>query len=210
MRTFRRLIVTTLAAAALLAVATPAFAQGGTAPAPKEQGLGIFAQGGGVFTTSTGNLPSDFNPAGFLVGIGFGGNKSGAVGVGVDLNYVWLTDTEEGSSDSIRSQYLDIPVYARINIGGHRTKNAFTFYVPAGWFFDVLLSSKFGGEDIKDNFNGFQTGPMVGAGFEVARVGVEFRAQWALMDLLKTDGEFEGNASGKSVTYIVLFKVRLH
>ena len=210
MRTFRRLIVTTLAAASLLAVATPAFAQAGTAPAPKEQGHGIFAQGGGVFTTTSGNLPSDFNPMGFLVGIGFGGNKSGALGFGADINYVWLSDKPGDDSDSLTSQYLDIPVYARINIGGHRTKNAFTFYVPAGWFFDVLMSSKSGSDDVKDFFNGFNTGPMVGAGFEVARVGVEFRAQWAIKDLLKTDGDFEGSSTGKQTSYIILFKVRLH
>jgi hypothetical protein len=151
----------------------------------------------------------DFQPQGFLVGVGFGGNKSGAFGVGVDLNYVWLTDKDPDSGESVKTQTLDIPVYGRFNIGGHNTKNAFTFYIPAGWFFDILMSSKSGSTDIKDLFNGFQTGPLVGAGFEVARIAVEFRAQWALMDLLKT-GDENNNPAGKSATYIVLLKVRLN
>lgn len=212
MRTLRHSMIAAVTIATLLA-AVPALAQ--TTPAPaqppvvKQQGLGIFVQGGYVFTDLSGDLKNlDFSPQGFLVGIGFGGNKSGAFGVGVDLNYVWLTDKDPETGESVKSQTLNIPVYGRFNIGGHNTKNAFTFYIPAGWFFDVLMSTKSGSTDIKDIFNKFQTGPLVGAGFEVARIAVEFRAQWAVMDLLKNGGT--DNPAGKSATYIVLLKVRLN
>ena len=201
MRTLRRMMVTTLALAALLAAATPAFAQ-----APKQQGLGIFVQGGYVYqTTYTGGTDFSSKPQGFIAGIGFGGNKSGAFGMGVDLNYVWTND----SNNSQKTQYLNIPVYGRFNIGGHNTKNAFTFYIPVGWFFDVNLSNQMDGIDIKDAFNGFQTGPLVGGGFEVARIGVEGRAQWAINQLL-SDGSFLGGTSAKQFTFILLFKVRLN
>ena len=71
MRIFRHVMTTTLAAAALLATATPTFAQ---APqAPKEQGLGIFLQGGYVYqTVYTGGSDFDSTPQGFIAGIGFG------------------------------------------------------------------------------------------------------------------------------------------
>lgn len=228
MRIFRHLTIAIVFLASL-AMAVPALAQStNTAPglrlwptfapeltktttaapatpaAMKQQGLGIFVQGGYVYTTITGQDINDFHPQGFLVGVGFGGNKSGTFGVGVDINWVWKSDSEGG--DSLTSQYVNIPVYGRFNIGGHNTKNAFTFYIPAGWFFDILVSSKFAGQDIKDIFNGFTTGPMVGAGFEVARIAVEGRAQWAVTDLLKADQE----TAGKPFSIIVLLKVRLN
>jgi len=216
MRTFRSLMIAAVAIVVLTA-ATPAFAQTFAdttarpaattqAPVQKQQGLGVFVQGGYVMSNISGQDLKDFNPQGFLVGIGFGGNKSGAFGVGVDLNYIWKTETDEGGND-IKTQTLNIPVYGRFNIGGHNTKNAFTFYIPAGWFFDILMSGTEGGNDIKNLFESFQTGPMVGAGFEVARIAVEARGQWALMNLLKTDN---GNPAGKPFTFIVLLKVRLN
>ena len=202
MRIFRSAMIATLAVAASFAAATPAFAQ----TPPKEQGLGIFLQGGYVYqTTYTGGGSFDSTPQGFIAGIGFGGNKSGAFGVGVDLNYMW---TNNSDSDQ-KSQILDIPVYARFNIGGHNTKNAFTFYIPVGWFFDVNLSNQIGGIDFKDAFNGLQTGPLVGAGFEVYRIGIEGRAQWGITSLL-SDGSVLGTSDAKQFTFILLFKVRVH
>lgn len=228
MRILRRSIIA-LVALVSLATATPALAQTinlapgnhlwpsmapeltKTTPAPapkaaKQQGLGVFLQGGYVYqTTYTGGTDFNSKPQGFIVGIGFGGNKSGTVGVGVDINYVWTNNSDEDQ----KTQYLNIPVYARVNIGGHNTKNAFTFYIPAGWFFDVNLTNQFDGVDFKDAFNGFQTGPLLGAGFEVARVGLEARAQWAITNLL-ADGSVLGTGDAKQFTFIVLFKVRLN
>jgi hypothetical protein len=111
--------------------------------------------------------------------------------------------------DSQKSQYLNIPVYGRFNIGGHNTKNAFTFYIPVGWFFDISLANKVGDTDLKEAFNSLQTGPLAGLGFEVYRIGVEGRGQWSVSNLLK-DGSFLGTSDAKQFTFIVLFKVRLN
>jgi len=115
MRIFRPLVIA-LVALASLAVAAPALAQNlnlnlapgkhlwpsmapdvtkDTAPkAVKEQGLGFFLQGGYVYqTTYTGSTNFNSKPQGFIVGIAFGGNKSGTVGVGVDINYVFTNNT---------------------------------------------------------------------------------------------------------------------
>src|SRR5262245_2179921 len=116
MRIFRRVMMIALAVAAVLAAATPTLAQTPTpAPqAPKQQGLGIFLQGGYVYqTTYTGGTGFSSKPQGFIAGIGFGGNKSGWLGVGVDINYVWTNNSDA----SQKAQWLDIPVYARVNIG---------------------------------------------------------------------------------------------
>ena len=79
MRIFRSVMMTTLAVVALLAAATPTFAQSTPAqPVVKQQGLGIFVQGGYINQSLyTGGDAADFSPQGFIVGIGFGGNKSG-------------------------------------------------------------------------------------------------------------------------------------
>ena len=228
MRIFRPLVIA-LVALASLAVAAPALAQNlnlnlapgknlwpSMAPevtkeaapkAVKQQGLGFFLQGGYVYqTTYTGSTNFNSKPQGFIVGIAFGGNKSGTVGVGVDINYVFTNNSDADQ----KTQYLNIPVYARINIGGHNTKNAFTFYIPVGWYFDINLTNQFDGVDFKDAFNGLQTGPLVGAGFEVARIGIEGRAQWALTKMLADGSVFETGTDPKQFTFILLFKVRLH
>jgi hypothetical protein len=232
MYTFRRLMFALVAIVALVA-ATPAFAQNSPAPAPrfsvkprfavtpttptapttpapqaeKQQGLGIFAQGGYVYqTTYTGGTDFSSTPQGFIAGIGFGGNKSGTFGVGVDLNYVWTDNTDK----SLKTQYLNIPVYGRFNIGGHNTKNAFTFFIPVGWFFDINLSNELNGADVKNAFEGFQTGPLAGFGFEVYRVGLEARGQWSVSQLLKDGNDLGFTPDAKQFTLIVMFKVRLN
>jgi hypothetical protein len=211
-------MMTTLAVVALLAAATPTFAQNAPAtnppPAPqpspqpvvKQQGLGVFIQGGYVYQTIySGDGGFESTPQGFIVGVGFGGNKSGTFGIGVDINWMWTNNSDNDQ----KIQTLDIPVYGRFNIGGHNTKNAFTFFIPVGWFFDINLSNQLNGIDFKDAFNGLQMGPLVGAGFEVYRIAIEGRAQWGITKLL-SDGSVLGTSNAKPFTFIVLFKVRVH
>jgi hypothetical protein len=228
MRTFRRLLIATVAIAVVLAAA-PAFAQTApatTQPAPpapvqKQQGLGVFLQGGYIRSSSYGSggtVDLNLDPQGVIFGIGFGGNKSGAFGIGADINYVMKSAADIEPFDvtiptgTLKTQYLNIPVYGRFNIGGHNTKNAPTFYIPAGWFFDILLTSKLDSLDVKSKFDGFQTGPLVGAGFEVARIGIEFRGQWAITELASTGGGtfLNGMTDAKVFTWVALFKVRLN
>jgi hypothetical protein len=227
-----------LAAIVALTAATPAFAQNsiGTLPpvsfstpasAPKmqekEQGLGIFLQGGfvrGTTYSSTCPVSCDdkLNPTGFIVGVGFGGNKSGAFGIGVDINYerkstdnVTLIGTNFAQGTLI-TQVVSIPVYGRVNFMGHATKSAPTLYVIFGGFVDILMSGDIDDIDIKDDFNGFDIGPMGGIGFEVARVGIEGRGMWAMKTLQSTgNGTFlNGMTESKVFTFVLLFKVRLH
>jgi hypothetical protein len=73
----------------------------------------------------------------------------------------------------------------------------------------VNLSNKIGDFDVSEGFESFQTGPLVGAGFEVYRIGIEGRAQWAVSSLLK-DGSVFGNTDAKQFSFILLFKVRVH
>ena len=250
MRILRQMTIAMITIGALMA-STPAFAQNSTdtdsAPArlalpmatpltiskmatfvpqaEKEQGLGIFLQGGWV-RSSTYNeegLPGfdTLTPSGVIFGVGFGGNKSGAFGIGVDINYViksaddvtFLNIPDEFfASGEFDTNVLNIPVYGRINFFGHQTKNSPTLYVVFGGFFDILISAKIADEDVKDYFHGFDFGPMGGIGFEAYRVGVEARGQWAMRTLQESgDGTFlNGLQESKAFSFVLLFKFRVH
>jgi hypothetical protein len=236
MRTLRGLIVATVAIAGI-ALATPALAQTNvtpgnhlwpslapelttnTQPTPKQQGLGIFVQGGWVQLNTYGDngLPADLSTKlnGFIVGVSFGGNKSGVVGVGVDINYMAAGDNDTGlfvSGGDLSLHYIDVPVYLRFNFFGHHTKNAPTLYAIGGGFVDILLKGEIGSTDVKDQFNGFDAGVVGGVGFEVARIGVEVRGNWALTTLADTGNNTfrNGLEDSKKLTLMVLFRVRLN
>jgi hypothetical protein len=235
MYTFRRLMFA-LAPLVALVAATPAFAQDST-PAPasvtlstpgpkmqaeKEQGLGIFLQGGFVRGTTYSSTCSPLgcgdklSPTGFIVGVGFGGNKSGAFGIGADINYeLKTTDNVQliGTTfpnGTLKTQVIQVPVYGRVNFMGHATKSAPTLYVMFGGYIDILLKGDIDGVDIKDDFNGFDVGPMGGIGFEVARVGIEGRGMWALKSMDKNGSSLNGLTDSKVFTFVLLFKVRLN
>jgi len=203
-----------------------------TAPTPvrlmrvqdDDSGLGIFIQGGFLRSTTYGEngVPtqglSDAFP-GFIVGIGFGGNKSGLFGIGADINYLRKrADNVEifgqdfpFASGALTLHYIEVPVWGRFNFGS-RTKSGATFYVMLGGFIDILVKGDLEGESIKNLFNGFDAGPLLGAGFEVARIGFEYRANWALRTLQSTgNGTFlNGLEESKAFTHVFLVKIRLN
>jgi hypothetical protein len=237
MRIFRPVMIA-LVAVLGLAAATPALAQNtNVTPAnrlwpsfapelttkaqstPNQQGLGIFVQGGWIQFTTYGNngVPDNISTKlnGFIVGVSFGGNKSGVAGVGVDINYMAAKDNDTGLFDEggdLSLSYIDIPVYARFNFFGHHTKNAATLYAIGGGFVDILLKGEIGSTDVKDQFNGFDAGIVGGVGFEVARIGVEFRGNWALTTLASTGNNtfLNGFEDSKKLTLMLLFRVRLN
>jgi hypothetical protein len=248
MRILRQMTIAMIALGALVA-STPAFAQSNTDAAParltlpmstpldisktatflpqteKEQGLGVFLQGGFVrsSTYNESGAPGfdSLSPSGFFFGVGFGGNKSGAFGIGVDINYIFKSaddvtllniPDEFFANGEFDTNVLNIPVYGRINFFGHQTKNAPTLYVMFGGFIDILIKAKIDDLDVKDYFHGFDFGPMGGIGFEVSRIGIEARGQWAMQTLQSTgNGTFlNGLQESKAFSLLILFKVRVH
>jgi hypothetical protein len=224
MRTLRNVLIATVAILAVL-VAAPAFAQTpAQQPVQKEQGLGVFLQGGFTSgsTYQSNGLPNmdGVSPRGVIFGIGFGGNKSGKFGIGADINYLIksasnVTITDFGQffeSGTLKTHVLQVPVYGRINFGGYNTKAAPQFYIMFGGYVDILLKGAIDGVDIKDQFNGFDVGPLGGVGFEGGRVAIEARGLWALKTLQSTgNGTFlNGMEESKVFTFVLLFKVRLN
>jgi hypothetical protein len=207
-----------------LKVSTPSATFMPRAQERNEQGLGFFLQGGWVNATTYGEngAPTggfDTSANGWILGIGFGGNKSGKFGIGADINYirrgpntvVLFSDDFFGIGELTRDS-LQVPIYGRITFFGHSTKNAPSLYALVGGYVEILMKAKLDSFNVKEQFNGFDMGILAGLGFEVARIGFEYRAYWALRTLVSTGhGTFlNGLEDSKAFTHVFLFKLRIN
>ena len=212
MQMYRR-VMTAVVATAMVLAAVPAFAQGTT----QNSGLGIGALGGISWTTiRTENEPSfDFNTGtGWQLGIWFGGNRDGRVGLMGELSYAVKKVSSE-FDEEVERDYVQIPVLLRINAGS-RAKNKPSLYFLAGPVFDIEISTKqsVDGTEIDtpdDVYQGLEIGLMGGVGFEVARIGIEGRYSWGLKSVLGTDAaESTGFGNAKLNTFSVIAKIRFN
>jgi hypothetical protein len=230
MRMYRRLIVSIATAAAVLA-ATPAFGQSfkpdstafgpsvqpitnpqqTTTPPPAMQqrqqpntGLGFGIHFGGTWTSiSTDENLGDIDlnkGSGIVAGIFFGGNRDGRAGLQGEVSYltkkinVKTANGPEGTLDQdSKNTYIQIPILLRINTGS-RSNNGPCLFFLVGPAFDIKISETDDFTDLfdtEDVYQGLETGLMVGAGFEVARFGVQVRYTWGLTNVLSTDAADE-------------------
>jgi len=216
MRTYRRLIVSIAAAAAVLA-ATPAFGQSfkpdstafspsfqqNTTPPPAQQrqqpntGLGFGVHFGGAWTTaSTDDDEVDLSQgSGIVAGIFFGGNRDGRAGLQGEVSYLEKKINASGIDDDgafdihLKNKYIQIPVLLRINTGS-RSNNGPCLFFLVGPSFDIKISDNAGdvfGSGLDDLYEGVEYGIMAGGGFEVARFGVQVRYTWGLNNIFGTD-----------------------
>jgi hypothetical protein len=203
--------------------AVPAFAQATTqkpAPAPKAQvntGLGIGALGGINWTTVRTENETDFNfnsGTGWQLGIWFGGNRDGRVGLMGELSYAVKKIGDEFDNE-VKRTYVQIPVLLRINTGSrHRDKPS--LYFLAGPVFDIQINTKQTQDGVTtdtpdDVYEGLEIGLMFGAGFEVARIGIEGRYSYGFKSVLSTDAAAQsGFGSTKLNTFSLVAKVRFN
>jgi hypothetical protein len=181
MRTYRRLIVSIATAAAVLA-ATPAFGQSfktdlkafgpsvqqnTTPPPPTMQqqpntGLGIGIHFGGTWTTASTDDDVDLSQgSGLVAGIFFGGNRDGRAGLQGEISYLEKkinasgTD-EDGAFDfDLKNKYIQIPILLRINTGS-RSNNGPCLFFLVGPSFDIKLSDNLGDifdDDVDDDID---------------------------------------------------------
>jgi len=209
MRISRRLIVSIATTAAVLA-ATPAFGQSflqnNNPPAMQRQpntGLGFGIHFGGTWTSisTDENLQDiDLNKGGGIVaGIFFGGNRDGRVGLQGEVSYltkkinVKADNGFETLDQDSKNTYIQIPILLRVNTGS-RSNNGPCLFFLVGPAFDIKISETDDFTDlfdVEDVYQGVETGLMAGAGFEVARFGVQVRYVWGLTNVLSTDAAEE-------------------
>ena len=202
----RRLIVSVATTAAVLA-ATPAFGQSfqqdTNPPAMQRQpntGLGFGIHFGGTWTSlsTDENLGEiDLNKGGGIVaGVFFGGNRDGRVGLQGEVSYLTKKinlKADFGPDDTLdqdsKNTYIQIPILLRVNTGS-RSNNGPCLFFLVGPAFDIKISETDDFTDlfdVEDVYQGVETGLMAGAGFEVARFGVQVRYVWGLTNVLSTD-----------------------
>jgi len=191
---------------------SPTFLTAGLAAQPQgrrgqnQQGFGFGIKGGFLFTSFSAAEEDFDSNTGTAIGIFFGGNRTGAVGVMGELLYVTKSFGEGNAETDLA--YLEIPILARINIGSSSV-NGLSFYGIAGPVFDIRLKAKLKVSDIdvKDNYESTDIGVIVGAGVEFLRFIAEARYNWGLRnfrsDLIDTE-------EIKTRTFMVLFGFRIN
>lgn len=167
MQTYRQSLIRIIGILALIALPLPALAQG----------IGIGAKIGPLWSSlSEADVDDAFeNRTGWIGGLFIGGNRPGVVGVGVDILYARKGANETGSDQALTLDYLNVPIYMRINAGSSSTSRA-ALYGIAGLDLNFLLKSKlaFGG-DVTDQFKRADYGLALGLGVEITRILLEGR-----------------------------------
>lgn len=211
MRAYRGLMIA-IAAVAGLFMATPAFAQG----------VGVGALGGITMTSAKtdgdgGIEISTKNGTGYMLGIWFGGNRGGRVGVMGEFSWVVKKTSFIDFGDEITQElsYVEIPVLLRINTGSLNREKP-SFYLLLGPVFDIQVKSAVELDGLSvdspdDAYKGLDIGFLGGAGFEVARFGIEGRYSWGLKSVLATDAAIEsGFGKTKLNTFQIIAKIRFN
>ncbi len=142
------------------------------------EGFGIGVKGGFLFNSINSATASVNNNTGWIVGLWFGGNRSGRVGVMGEIMYA------RKSAATADLDYLEIPILIRINIGSS-SKNGLSFYALVGPSFDIKLKEHLTTGNINTGtYQSLDIGIIAGGGLEFARFLVEGQYNWGLKNVL--------------------------
>jgi hypothetical protein len=192
---------------------SPSFLTEGLAAAPSQgsrsqnqQGFGFGIKGGFLFT-SFSSAEQDFdNSNGTAIGIFFGGNRTGAIGVMGELLYARKTIGEDPFQTKLH--FLEIPILLRVNIGSSSV-NGLSFYGLLGPVFDIKFKEALEGVgDIDDNYESFDLGIIAGGGVEFLRFIAEARYNWGLRNI--QGGDLADFQEIKTRTFMILFGFRIN
>ena len=143
------------------------------------------------------------NRTGMQAGIAFGGARLHPLGVQAEINWVRKEGAVVGGDD-VRLDYLQVPVFLRVNIGTQHSKT-FDVYGIVGPSFSYLMANRVGGLTLDDGFQGFDFGIVGGVGVEIYRFTIEGRYEKGLRNINKDLNV--GDINTKSFT--ILFGLRL-
>ena len=199
------------AAAFLVAGMAPsasAAAQQSSSSDPSAEGFGIGFKLGPIFSTLSQANSNFSKNNGFELGIFFGGNRTGTVGVMGEVLYAKKGSKNPNGSLQVDLRYLEVPILLRINMGS-RSRSGVSVYGLVGPVFDILMKGTDGNSlDVKKNYESLDLGVLVGAGVEVTRLLIEGRYNIGMKNVLKGGG---GNATDiKSRSFALLFGVRFN
>jgi outer membrane protein with beta-barrel domain len=149
-----------------------------------QEGLGVQVLGGPLFASFADTNGLDTSGSnGFLVGLGLGGNRGGAVGVEADILYGKKGTTVHNLA--FDQHVIDVPVMLKVNIGS-ASRNGLSVFGLGGGFFDWQFNSTLGNVDISNDTDGYSVGLVAGGGVEFLRFSVQGRYMRALREIDKT------------------------
>lgn len=158
------------AAALLVMLAAPAVASA--------QGVGV--KGGLTYASFSFDNIDDVidSRAGWMAGIFFGGNRNDPFGVQGEINF--LSKRGEVAGDTVHINYLQVPVFARLNFGNEDAAG----YIVVGPNFDVKIGEE-SSVTLFDEYEGFDIGLTAGAGAEFGAFIIEGRGTWGFRNVAK-------------------------
>jgi hypothetical protein len=173
------------------------------------EGFGFGILGGFLFhsiTQSPVNGAALTSQTGKTIGIFFGGNRPGRVGVEGQLLYNIRKGTQlNGDTLSIHS--LEIPVLIRVNVGSQSLKGALG-YIIVGPSADIQLNASLLSGAVEKNYKGLNINLMFGGGIEITRFFVEAREDLGLFSV--NSGNLGATSEIKTKTFELLFGFRIN
>jgi hypothetical protein len=202
-----------LSFAAILLCASTAWAQGQITTTTSissdddHHGIGIGIKAGPLFSSLNSDVvtsPLDTR-TGWIGGLFLGGNRSGIVGVGVDILYARKKVGTPNGDTTL--DYLDIPVYLRLNAGSSNLGGV-NLYGIVGPDFEVRLKGQLKFDDgIDDQTEGVDLGIAAGAGIEITRFIVEGRYTRGFRNIAK---DLSVDQKITTQSFAVMFGVRFN
>ena len=140
------------------------------------------------------------------IGLFFGGNRPGRVGVEGELMYN-IRKGKTLASDTLSIHSLEIPVLVRVNVGS-RSLSGVLGYIIVGPAVDLQLSASLLDQSIKKNYKGVNLDILFGGGIEITRFFIEAREDIALRSV--NNGDFADTSSIHVKTFALLFGFRFN
>jgi len=198
---------------AVVCAAAPALAQEPVPPAQNQSssgghGFGVQVLGGPLFSNydDVTNLKFD-QRIGYLIGMGFGGNRRGVVGIQGDVLY-GLKPVEIVGKGKLEQSVVHVPVMLKVNLG-QASAHGFRAFLLGGGYIEWQFNGKLQNVDLADDTSGFEAGFTVGGGFEVLRLGIQARWVRGLRGIDKTFNLGQ-TVEMKSNCFLLLFGLRLN
>ncbi len=201
---------------AVVCCVAPALAQDPAPPAPPAQdqnssgghGFGVQVLGGPLFANYEDVTGLDFDRrTGYLIGLAFGGNRRGVIGVQADVLY-GSKPVEIVGQGTLKQSIVHVPVMLKLNLG-QESANGFRAFLLGGGYIEWQFNGKLQNVDLAEDTSGFEAGFTVGGGFEVLRLGVQARWVRGLRGIDKTFNLGQ-TVEMKSNCFLLLFGIRLN
>jgi hypothetical protein len=198
---------------AVVCCVVPALAQEPATPAQDKDssgghGFGVQVLGGPLFANYEDVTGIDFDRrTGYLIGMAFGGNRRGVIGVQADVLY-GSKPVEIVGKGTFEQSVVHVPVMLKVNLG-QASANGFRAFLLGGGYIEWQFNGKLQNVDLSEDTSGFEAGFTVGGGFEVVRLSVQARYVRGLRGIDKTFN-LSQTTETKSNCFLLLFGFRLN